>query len=118
MSVKDINKVIEQLVKEYKDSVLTYEKIIKIFPKAPSGPNIKKLLALIQLCNVTVISSQEQAKRMNAEEAKKRRELREKLIAGTKLAFQRLVERAKLTDDYLIFSENGKVVKVKARSLK
>ena len=80
MSVKDINKVIEQLVKEYKDSVLTYEKIIKIFPKAPSGPNIKKLLALIQLCNVTVISSQEQAKRMNAEEAKKRRELREKLI--------------------------------------
>lgn len=80
MSVKDINKVIEVLVKDYKDSVLTYEKIIKIFPKAPSGPNIKKLLALIQLCNVTVISSQEQAKRMNAEEAKKRRELREKLI--------------------------------------
>lgn len=80
MSIKDINKTIEQLVKEYKDSVLTYEKIIKIFPKAPSGPNIKKLLALIQLYNVTVISSQEQAKRMNAEEAKKRKELREKLI--------------------------------------
>jgi len=80
MSIKDINKTIEQLVKEYKESVLTYEKIIKIFPKAPSGPNIKKLLALIQLYNVTVISSQEQAKRMNAEEAKKRKELREKLI--------------------------------------
>ena len=80
MSVKDINKVIEQLVKEYKDSVLTYEKIIKIFPKAPSGPTVKKLLALIQLYSVTVISSQEQAKRMNAEEAKKRKELREKLI--------------------------------------
>ena len=80
MSVKDINKVIEQLVKEYKDSVLTYEKIIKIFPKAPSGPTIKKLLALIQLYNVTVISSQEQAKRLNAEEAKKKREQREKLI--------------------------------------
>ena len=29
MSVKDINKTIELLVKEYKDSVLTYEKIIK-----------------------------------------------------------------------------------------
>ena len=80
MSVKDINKVIEQLVKEYKDSVLTYEKIIKIFPKAPSGPTVKKLLALIQLYNVTVISSQEQAKRLNAEEAKKKREQREKLI--------------------------------------
>ncbi len=81
MSVpKDINKVIEQLVKEYKDSVLTYEKIIKIFPKAPSAVNVKKLLALIQLYSVTVISSQEQAKRLNAEEAKKKREQREKLI--------------------------------------
>ncbi|KLE03417.1 RNA polymerase sigma factor RpoD [Aliarcobacter butzleri L353] len=78
--MKDINKTIELLVKEYKDSVLTYEKIIKIFPKAPSGPTIKKLLALIQLYNVTVISSQEQAKRMNDEEAKKKKELREKLI--------------------------------------
>ena len=45
-------------------------------------------------------------------------ELRDKLIAGTKLAFQRLVEKAKANDDYLVFSENGKVIKVKARSLK
>lgn len=80
MSVKDLNKAIEQTVKEYKDSILTYEKIIKIFPKAPSAANVKKLIALIQLYSVTVISSQEQAKRMNAEEAKKKRELREKLI--------------------------------------
>ncbi|RBQ29370.1 RNA polymerase sigma factor RpoD [Aliarcobacter vitoriensis] len=80
MSAKDINKIIEQLIKEYKDSVLTYEKIIKIFPKAPTGATIKKILALIQLYNVTVISSQEQAKLLNDEEAKKRREQREKLI--------------------------------------
>ena len=80
MSAKDLNKAIEQIVKEYKDSILTYEKIIKIFPKAPSAANVKKLLAFIQLYNVTVISSQEQAKRMNAEEAKKKREQREKLI--------------------------------------
>jgi hypothetical protein len=45
-------------------------------------------------------------------------ELREKLIAGTKLAFQRLVEKAKVSDDYLVFSENGKIIKVKARSIK
>jgi hypothetical protein len=44
-------------------------------------------------------------------------ELRDKLIAGTKLAFQRLVEKAKLEDDYLVFSKDGKVIKVKARSL-
>lgn len=45
-------------------------------------------------------------------------ELRDKLIAGTKLAFQRLVEKAKAADDYLVFSENGKVVHVRARTLK
>lgn len=44
-------------------------------------------------------------------------ELRDKIIAGTKLAFERLVEKAKLNDDYLVFSENGKVIKVQARSL-
>jgi hypothetical protein len=45
-------------------------------------------------------------------------ELREKIIAGVNLAFQRLVEKAKITDDYLVFSEKGKVVHVKARSIK
>jgi hypothetical protein len=45
-------------------------------------------------------------------------ELREKIIAGAKLAYKRLVEKAKLNDEYLIFSENGKIIKVKARSIK
>ena len=80
MSVKDLNKAIEIMVKEYKGTVLTYEKLIKIFPKAPSGANVKKLIALIQLYNVTLITSQEQAKRMNAEELKKREDLRNKLL--------------------------------------
>ncbi|MCP4971680.1 MAG: RNA polymerase sigma factor RpoD [Arcobacter sp.] len=79
MSAKDLNKVIETTVKEYKDSILTFEKLIKIFPKAPSSANIKKLLAFVQLYNVTLISSQEQAKRMNAEEAKRKEDLRNKL---------------------------------------
>ncbi len=79
MSVKDLNKSIEQIVKEYKDSILTYEKIIKIFPKAPSSANIKKLIALVQLYNVSIITAQEQAKRMNAEEAKRKEEHRNKL---------------------------------------
>ncbi|CAI8196878.1 MAG: RNA polymerase sigma factor RpoD [Arcobacter lacus] len=80
MSTKDLNKVIEELIKENKDSVLTYEKIIKVFPKAPSVAHIKKLIALVQLYSVTVITSQEQAKRLNAEEAKRKREAREKMI--------------------------------------
>ena len=42
---------------------------------------LKKILALVQLYNVKVISSQEQAKLLNDEEAKKKRkEAREKLI--------------------------------------
>jgi len=40
-----------------------------------------------------------------------------KILAGVQLAFHRLVEKAKQTDDYLVFSRNGKVVKVKARSI-
>jgi RNA polymerase primary sigma factor len=78
MAVKDVNKLIESIIKENKDSVLTYEKIIKVFPKAPTGANVKKILALTQLFNVTLISSQEQAKRMNAAEAKRKEDLRTK----------------------------------------
>ena len=79
MSAKDLNKEIETTVKEYKESILTYEKLIKIFPKAPSAANVKKLLAFIQLYNVTLISAQEQAKRMNAEEARKKEDLLKKM---------------------------------------
>ncbi len=82
MSAKDLNKTIEKIAKEYKDSTLTFEKIIKIFPKAPSTPNVKKLIALMQLYNVQLMTSQEQAKVMNAAEAKKREDLRNKLIDG------------------------------------
>ena len=35
MAVKDINKSIEKIIKENKDDILTYESLIKIFPKAP-----------------------------------------------------------------------------------
>ena len=80
MSAKDLNKTIEKMIKENKDSVLTYEKLIRIFPKAPSGPNVKKLIALIQLYNVNLISSQEQAKLLNEAEAKKRADIRLKMI--------------------------------------
>lgn len=45
-------------------------------------------------------------------------ELGAKILAGVQLAFDRLVEKAKKEDDYLVFSKNGKVIKVKARSLK
>jgi hypothetical protein len=42
----------------------------------------------------------------------------EKLLKGLALSHLRLVEEAKKNDDYLVFSENGKIVKVKARDIK
>lgn len=44
--------------------------------------------------------------------------LEDKFRKGSKLAIKQLIEERKKTDDYLIISRNGKVVKVKARSLK
>ena len=44
--------------------------------------------------------------------------LREKFIEGMKLARRRLVEETKKEDGELIFSKNGKIVRIKARDLK
>ena len=74
--VKDINKAIEKIFKEHKDDTLTYEKLIKIFPKAPTSNLVKKILAQSQLFNVTLISSREQAKRLNKLEYKKKEDAR------------------------------------------
>ena len=78
MAVKDLNKVLEKLVKEYKGSTLTHESLSKVFPKAPTASIVKKILALVQLFDVTLISSQEQAKRLNALELKKKADARKK----------------------------------------
>ena len=44
--------------------------------------------------------------------------IQEKFRKGSKLAIKKLIEERKKTNDHLIVSRNGKVVKVKARSLK
>ena len=58
MAVKDLTKTIEKLFKEYKDSVLTYERLISIFPKAPTKANTKKIIALAQLFNVHLLAQE------------------------------------------------------------
>jgi RNA polymerase primary sigma factor len=82
MATKDFNKTLEKLIKEYKNSTLTYERLSKIFPKAPTTTITKKILALISLFNVTLISSQEQAKRLNEQEKKKKDEAKKKALFG------------------------------------
>lgn len=44
-------------------------------------------------------------------------QLVEKITAGVKLAIQRLIERTKKEDGELVFSRDGKIVRVKARDL-
>ncbi len=83
MAVKDINKSIEKIIKENKDDILTYESLIKIFPKAPTSLLVKKILAQAQLFNTTLISSKELAKRLNKKEAKRKVDAREKLKNAT-----------------------------------
>jgi len=45
-------------------------------------------------------------------------ELANKITAGVKLAIRRLIERTKKEDGELVFSKDGKIVRVKARDIK
>lgn len=44
-------------------------------------------------------------------------QLEEKILRGIELAYQRLVEQKKREDGELVFSQEGKIVVVKARDL-
>lgn len=46
-----------------------------------------------------------------------KKELRDRILCGISLAFERLVEQKKKEDAELVFSENGKIVRIKARDL-
>ena len=49
---------------------------------------------------------------------KNRNDLREKIMKGIHLAIEKLIATSLKNDDYLVYSENGKIVRVKARELK
>ena len=82
MAIKEIDTTIDKLLKEYKDSVLTHEKLISIFKKTPTKSNTKKILALAQLYNVTIISSRDHSISLRNEQIKKKEEKRQKMISG------------------------------------
>ncbi len=73
---KDINKLIEKTFKENKDGVLTHEKLILLFPKAPTSAIVKKIIAQKQLFNVNLVSSREHAKKLNELEYKRKEDAR------------------------------------------
>ncbi len=43
--------------------------------------------------------------------------MQEKIVKGVKLAYERLLIEKQKDDSELVFSQNGKIVKVKARDL-
>ena len=45
-------------------------------------------------------------------------EMRKKITEGLKLSFKKLVQVKKLTNGSLVFSENGKIVEIKAKDIK
>jgi RNA polymerase primary sigma factor len=81
-STKDINKSIEKIIKDSKGEVLTLEKLIKIFPKAPTATLVKKILAQTTLYNVNLLSSRELAKQLNEKEMRRKALIREKMKNG------------------------------------
>lgn len=54
---------------------------------------------------------------MIAKTKKKKLSVSDKALKGGRKAIKNLIEERKKTDDHLIVSRNGKVVKVKARNL-
>lgn len=45
-------------------------------------------------------------------------EIRDKIIKGGKLAIERLIDRKRIDNAYIVVSEKGKVVKLSAKDLK
>ncbi len=76
---KTLNKKLEELFEEHKDSNLTYEKLVEVFDKQPTLAQAKKVKALTQKYNVNLITSAEAAKLLNLEEKEKKEEEKKSL---------------------------------------
>jgi len=69
MAAKDLNKTLEKLISDNKNSYITYEELMSIFPKQPTAANAKKVLTLLTKNKVDLISSAEKAKLKNIQDA-------------------------------------------------
>ena len=76
---KEILTLVEELFKENSKGYVTYEKLIKFFDKAPTSTITKKIEVLAKTHKVKLITAAEIAKLKNIEDARKRREERERL---------------------------------------
>ncbi|OCS27607.1 RNA polymerase subunit sigma [Campylobacter fetus subsp. venerealis CCUG 33872] len=71
---------IEELFKENSKGYVTFEKLVRLFDKAPTVATIKKVETLAELYKIQLISAVEAAKIKNIQEAKKSEEDKLKII--------------------------------------
>lgn len=83
MATKDSMKNIETLFKsKKKGDVVIFENLVKEFTKAPTAAQAKKIHKFSEDAKVEIISASEYAKFLLAKEAKRREDIRKKLLDG------------------------------------
>ncbi|WP_200763942.1 RNA polymerase sigma factor RpoD [Nitrosophilus alvini] len=112
-TAKELNKKIEELFKEHKDSYITYENLVELFEKQPTLAQTKKIKNLMEKYNVRLITSSEAAKLMNIEE--KQKDIEEK----KKVSDEALVEEFDLMKekDLLEWSRSDSPVRMYLREM-
>lgn len=79
-AAKEIFAQIEELFKENSKGYVTFEKLVRLFDKAPTAVAIKKVEALAELHKIQLISAVEAAKLKTLQDAKTKEEDRLKII--------------------------------------
>ena len=77
---KEVMQSLEAFFKEEESSYVTYEKIAQILAKAPSAAQVRKIREMAKKYKKELLSSSEEAKKLNIEDQIKSQEERKKII--------------------------------------
>lgn len=81
MSAKELNKTLEELFSKHTDDTcITYEDIVEIFEKSPTGAQIKNIIKHSQKYKKCLFTSSEHAKVLNKQESDERRAAQKKML--------------------------------------
>ncbi|HIC44414.1 MAG TPA: RNA polymerase sigma factor RpoD, partial [Sulfurimonas sp.] len=81
MSAKELNKTLEELFSKHTDDTcITYEDIVEIFEKSPTGAQIKNIIKHAQKYKKCLFTSSEHAKVLNKKESDERRAAQKKML--------------------------------------
>jgi len=81
LSAKELNKTLEELFSKHTDDTcITYEDIVEIFEKSPTGAQIKNIIKHSQKYKKCLFTSSEHAKVLNKQESDARRAAQKKMI--------------------------------------